>query len=440
MQDGSTVRNPRYEIRLLTITIVVSALMLFLLARLRFPDAQEHAAEPAPAAPPLQRLAARATYDELTSILAGVERQVAPAVVVVHTIAADPAAPEPDAESLVPAVRIDAAQAVALIGPGRRLAASTGAIGRAIAVNEPRGIALVDAGAGTVDADAMGIAPPDSVGAGPGYVAGVEASRGGPVIRPMYYGRVERGPDPRWGGDVLRFNGLQQMLPAGAAVFTLQGAFDGLGLPDGREFVVIPAAALQDEAARLARDGSIAASDLGVAVQRLDGALRAAAGVSSGVIVTDVAPGGPAAGRILAGDVITGIDGISIATPADYAGALGRLVPGTTAQVQLVRHGDAMTVPTTPSPRVAGEVPSGELGLELRTVRGVGADVVSVAPRSEAARAGILRGDVIESFGAVEAPSAQAVLRAYREAGPGSYLLVRIRRGTGHVYAGLARP
>jgi S1-C subfamily serine protease len=440
MQDGTTVRHPRYEIRLLTITIVVSAMMLFLLARLRFPQAQEHTAEPAPAAPPLQRLAARATYDELTSILAGVERQVSPAVVVVHTIGADPAAPEADAESLLPAVRIDTAHAVALIGPGRRLAASSGAIGRAIAVNEPRGVALVDAGGGTIDAEAVGIAPPDSVAPGPGYVAGVEASRAGPVIRPMYYGRVERGPDPRWGEEVLRFSGLQQMLPAGAAVFTLQGAFVGLGLPEGREFVVVPAAALRDEAARLGRDGSVAAGDLGIAVQRLDGALRAAADVSSGVIVTDVDARGPAAGHVLSGDVITGIAGIPIATPADYAGALARLVPGEATEVRIVRRGDTLTVTATPSPRVAAEVPSGELGLELRTVRGAGADVTSVAPRSEAARAGILRGDVIESFGTLDAPSAAAVLRAYREAAPGTYLLVRIRRGTGHVFAGLARP
>ena len=57
--------------------------------------------------------------------------------------------------------------------------------------------------------------------------------------------------------------------------------------------------------------------------------------------------------------LLTGIGGIPIATPADYAGALARLVPGAATEVRIVRHGEALTVTATPSPRVAGEVPSG---------------------------------------------------------------------------------
>ncbi|HVB38288.1 MAG TPA: hypothetical protein VND92_07105, partial [Vicinamibacterales bacterium] len=68
-------RRPRItrETRLLLLTIGVSVAALLLLARFRFP-AQAPIVNPAP--PPLERLAARATYDELATIMAQVQARV----------------------------------------------------------------------------------------------------------------------------------------------------------------------------------------------------------------------------------------------------------------------------------------------------------------------------------------------------------------------------
>jgi hypothetical protein len=66
--------------RLLLVTIAVSVGMLLLLARFRFPDdATDQTAAPAP--PPLERLAASATYDELAGIMGDLERRVRPTII-----------------------------------------------------------------------------------------------------------------------------------------------------------------------------------------------------------------------------------------------------------------------------------------------------------------------------------------------------------------------
>ena len=65
----------RRETRLLLATIAVSVGMLLLLARFRFPEeAGRQTVEPAAA--PLERLAARATFDELAGTMADLERRI----------------------------------------------------------------------------------------------------------------------------------------------------------------------------------------------------------------------------------------------------------------------------------------------------------------------------------------------------------------------------
>jgi hypothetical protein len=432
--DRTATRAPRHELRLLAITIVVSAAMLFLLARLRFPDDSRLAPEPAPAAPPLQRLAAQATYDELAGILRDLHRQIAPSVAVVQT--------EPSggfrtstAEGPVTAVRIGGGRAVALVGTGRRLRPSPNNTMALLAFDEPRGLALLDASADSAGAPALELT---TIDAAPGYLAAVEATRDGPAVRPMYFGRVDRGADPRWGDDVLTFSGLQQMLPAGCAVFTLQGAFVGIGMPDRGDFVVLPGEVLMRDAERLAHDGSVAAVNPGIEVQRLDARLRAASGADRGVIVTDVDPRGPSAGVIAPGDVIEEITGVRIETPEDFAGASMRLARSKLAAIVLLRRGERQTV-TVDMSRTSGAPPAADdPGLDLRTVRGRGAEVTRVVPHSPAARAGLVEGDVIETVDGREAPTPAVVVSAYREKKEGS-LLLRVQRGSSHLFVALGR-
>ena len=77
--------------------------------------------------------------------------------------------------------------------------------------------------------------------------------------------------------------------------------------------------------------------------------VKLATAPANGVAVASVQPGGPAArAGIVAGDLITSIDGQPITAPGDVAAVLATLAPGSTATVGVTRpHGSSTTVKVT---------------------------------------------------------------------------------------------
>jgi S1-C subfamily serine protease len=68
----------------------------------------------------------------------------------------------------------------------------------------------------------------------------------------------------------------------------------------------------------------------------------------------------------------------------------------------------------------------------MRVVPGAGVEVVTVAPGTPAARAGLEAGDLIVSADGIEQPDSTGILRAYRSAARGGAVLVTVRRGGQH--------
>jgi hypothetical protein len=354
----------------------------------------------------------------------------------------DASAATPESSLSIPAVRVSGDLAIALPGSGRRV--QPGGEGTAafdvVAFDSPRGLALLRVAPAKVDAVPR-TAKLDALPGAPGYAAAIEATRNGPSIRPIYFGRMDRIHDPRWSGEVVRLSGLQQALPAGAAVFTLDSRFIGLGFPDDRDFLVVPADTLVAEAERLRRDGSVAAADIGVEVQRLDADLRAATGTTDGVVVTYVSPKGPSAGQLAPADVVRSIGGQLLQSPADFNAVLMQLPASAPVTIERVRNGSTTTVTVTPGTRtsVAAQAAT-DLGLDLRAVTGAGSEVVRVTPRSAAARAGIAAGDLISGIADVDAPDPRGVARLFDRAPAGARILVRLERGSVHLVVALAKP
>ena len=123
------------ETKLLIVTMSVSALVLLALAQLRFPDAPNLVET---AAQPLDRLASRASYDELASSVARVEASVFPNIVVLRLggettetsrrltdLLASPASDVLNRH--VPALRLSGTTAVAALDRADRIA---GVVGR----------------------------------------------------------------------------------------------------------------------------------------------------------------------------------------------------------------------------------------------------------------------------------------------------------------------
>jgi hypothetical protein len=236
------------ETRLLVLVIVVALAVLLVLSRLRFPETKLAAVAPGPS--PLDRLAARTTYDDLGNTIASLVDRVSPTLVTLR-LEADSAprrttrgstgrgAASAEVESQ-PAlgVRIRPDVAAVYVPPGFHVAAEF----TVAAADETRGVALIT------------VAPPNppvtlpaanDIFAGFEYVAAVEPALGGPTAKPVFIGRADPAALATWAPSPLLIGGGSSGLAAGAILYDLDGRLVGLTMPRGRDVVVVPAAALE---------------------------------------------------------------------------------------------------------------------------------------------------------------------------------------------------
>jgi len=228
------------ETRLLLIVIVLSVAVLLTLSRFRFPEATagEDSASPAP----LQRLAARATYDELAAIIADLGERVQPFVEVLRVETAGQ-------NRFVPAVRVRPDLALAHVEPDSRIVAVIDRPGtpEVAAYDEARQLVLVRV---AVDPGrVVAVRGESTTSTAPRYVAAVEGTRGGPTLRPVFLGRTDVLRDDRY-GDLLVLGGVLQASP-GSLIFGLDGAFAALCIMEDGFVAGVPGRALEAAVQRM---------------------------------------------------------------------------------------------------------------------------------------------------------------------------------------------
>ena len=432
------------ESRLLLITIVTAAAALLLLARLRFPE------PPPPAAvtiAPLEKLAARAAYDELAATIGRLEHTIAPSLIVLRMTRRSPVVPlriadllagtaEPATVQHVPALRLDETTAVAWFTGDVQIDGIEGASGRSgvasiAAIDAIRHLARIRVPSGALRQ--LTAKPLSELGT-PAYVVAIEGTNAGITVRPVFIGHADRFGSDRWGRPLLPLGGVP--VTAGALMFALDGDFLGVTVTENGALAIASASDVLDTAQRLAVAPEAVPVSIGIAVQTLTGALAGATGAAAGVVVSQVDEAGPAIGILQAGDVITDINGQPVTSPEPFLLSVAAHHPGDAIRLGVVTarvRRDVTVMAATVRPVTRPDPARDEIALE--TVRGEGARVRSAPGSSVFATAGIEPGDVITRAAEIDHPTARQVqhLIAVRDESP--VLLAVLRDGRQRVVA-----
>lgn len=409
-------------------TVAVCAAVLLLLARLRFPGAQPVEV----AAPPLERLAARASYDALAADVQRAEPKIKTNVIVLRVAAPTRAHAYDVWDALagseavgsvrhIVAVRTSDDTAITLIDAQSRIDGIVGEDGAGVAsmlgVDVVRGWALVRVPA------AAGSAPeqrPISTLPTPIYVVVVEATQSGATLRPVFLGQGTRFTSVKWRRPLLPLGGIA--ISPGALLFTLDGEFIGAAAVDGGAPAIVSARDLFDTAARLAESGQGAASDLGLSVQRLTPELAVATGVQRGIVVAEVDPEGPASSVLEPGDVVTMVGDRSAEDPDGFLLEVAQRRTGETLDISFVRSGKTTTARLTVRAAMAD---AAARALSFATAPGVGTRVERGGRESAD---GLQPGDVVTRAAETVAPTPGQLRALLARPSTSGFLTLVVRR------------
>jgi S1-C subfamily serine protease len=239
---------------------------------------------------------------------------------------------------------------------------------------------------------------------------------------------------PAWSGSIWKPTPGRDLEP-GAFVFTAGGDFAGLVIDDANGPAIVGGDVLTAEIDRLRTRPTSEPGQLGIDVQPLTPQLANATGSAGGVVVAWVDPQGPAAGSLIAGDVIEEVNGERL-TMDYWTVRTNRLAAGETVTLR-VRRGAmrevAIVAGALDPPTVA------DLGLTMRALPGIGAEVVHLVPLAAAQRSGLEPGDVITLAGETEAPTPAQIRAAYAAQPEGRGVLLALVRGSARRVVALER-
>ncbi len=252
------------------------------------------------------------------------------------------------------------------------------------------------------------------------------------------------------------FNVRGEVIGINTAIYSRSGGNNGIGF-------AIPVNLAKSAIDELRRTGHITRARLGVHITDVDEETAKALGLKNreGALVPQVEAGSAAEkAGIRAGDVIISIDGIQVKKAHELPIRVARHTPGDKVKIGIIRDGKeriiTVTVDTMPDDKVAsrhtpGQTDKVRLGIvvqeltrdiarQLHTRVHHGVAVERVQPGMPAARAGIMRGDVIYRINGEDVKSMKAFTSTISAFKPGSVLRVMLDRGGDQVFALIQLP
>jgi hypothetical protein len=255
--DGTEPQTGR-ETRLLVLVVGVAIAVLLLLAQWQFPSSSLSVS---PNAAPLAGLAARATFDEMSSSMADVIGRVSPLTTVIpleRDVIAEPGPAsgrggpvrETAAEAVPPArpvrwalaVRVRPDLALVHVPTGLRPRVGPEAPIEVVAHDLAREMMLIRVAPATVASDTLSASVrtfPNFV-----YVAAVDATPVGPTVQPVFVGRADTVADAQW-SHALVPAAVAPGLQPGAFVFSLNSRLIGVVVQRAEGPMIVPAPALE---------------------------------------------------------------------------------------------------------------------------------------------------------------------------------------------------
>jgi serine protease Do len=206
------------------------------------------------------------------------------------------------------------------------------------------------------------------------------------------------------GGPTFDTNG--NVIGVNTAIFSPSGGSVGIGFD-------IPADTVKTVVAQLKDHGHVTRGWIGVQIQPVTADIADSLGLKTaeGALVSEPQNDSPAAkAGIVAGDVVTTVDGAPVKDAHMLARKIGTMAPGTSVKLGVLRNGSEKTVTLTlgtlPDERQANAAPQNgtekgtpKLGLTLAPASAVGANqgvtITAVDPNGPAAERGMKSGDVI---------------------------------------------
>ncbi len=241
------------------------------------------------------------------------------------------------------------------------------------------------------------------------------------------------------GGPLFNLDG--EVVGINSQIYTNSGGSIGLSF-------AIPANLAKNVVAQLKENGKVERGWLGVVIQDVGKDLALSFGLKKpqGALIAQIDENGPGKKSGLGvGDIILSFNGKKIKTSSDLPHAVGPLKPGKTVKAIVMRKGKKVTLDVTIGSRSGAvattnaSIGSSRLGVtvetlsdEMRKTLGNGGVIImDVKPESAAAKAGLLKGDVIVQLGFEDVASLEDYQRIEEQLPANKPLPIRvIRKGT----------
>lgn len=246
------------------------------------------------------------------------------------------------------------------------------------------------------------------------------------------------------GGGLFNLSG--ELVGINTAILSRTGGFQGIGFAIP---IDLARGILQD----LVQFGKVTRGYLGVSIQDVDPKIAKAMKLDrvQGALIAEVVSGSPAEkSGIMAGDLVTSINGVAVKDANALRNAVAMVKPGESTELGILRNGKELKVKAqVGSKEATGEVAStkggggksAELGLEVGPNQGdPGVVVLSVSQGGLAAEAGLQANDVILQVNQKPVKTVAGFQDVMRNEAKSKTLLFLIQRGVGRMFAVIERP